>query len=110
MNKEEYKAGLWKKKSKSGITYCSGKIKIGANEYYITLFNNDKKGNEKAPDFNIIMRDSVISQEKQENALNEPKNSVKNATRNAYKTLVAIKPFFSLMHTTPILYTIIKNI
>ena len=78
MNKEEYKAGLWKKKSKSGITYCSGKIKIGANEYYITLFNNDKKGNEKAPDFNIIMRESVISQEKQENALNEPKNSVKN--------------------------------
>lgn len=78
MNKEEYRGSLWKKKSKSGLTYCSGKIKIGANEYYITLFNNDKKGNEKAPDFNIIMRDSVISQEKQENALNEPKNSVKN--------------------------------
>lgn len=78
MNKEEYRGSLWKKKSKSGLTYCSGKIKIGANEYYITLFNNDKKGNEKAPDFNIIMRDSVISQEKQENALNEPQNSVKN--------------------------------
>lgn len=78
MNKEEYRGSLWKKKSKSGLTYCSGKIKIGANEYYITLFNNDKKGNEKAPDFNIIVRDSVISQEKQENVLNEPQNSDKN--------------------------------
>ena len=78
MNKEEYRCGIWKKKSKSGITYCSGKIKIGTNEYYITLFNNDKKGNEKAPDFNIIMRDSVINQEKQENVSNEPQNSVKN--------------------------------
>ncbi len=78
MNKEEYRAGLWKKTSDKGTKYCSGKIKIGANEYYITLFNNDKKGNEKAPDFNIIMRDSVINQEKQENASNEPKNSVKN--------------------------------
>ena len=77
MNKEEYRAGLWKKKSKSGITYCSGKIKIGANEYYITLFNNDKKGNEKAPDFQLIMRDSINTLETQETSNKGQENTSK---------------------------------
>ena len=77
MNREEYRCGLWKKKSQKGITYCTGKFKIANKEYYLTLFNNDKKGNEKAPDFNLIVRDSVISQGKQESVLNNPQNSVK---------------------------------
>lgn len=64
MNREEYRAGLWKKKSQKGTTYCTGKFKIGEKEYYLTLFNNDKKGNEKAPDFNLIIRDSINTQEK----------------------------------------------
>jgi len=59
----EYKTGLWKKKGKSGITFCSGKIKIGTQEYQIVLFNNDKKGNDKAPDFNLILRTEEIKQE-----------------------------------------------
>ena len=77
MNKEEYRGSLWKKKSKSGITYCSGKIKIGANEYYITLFNNDKKGNEKAPDFQLIMRDSINTLETQETSNKGQENASK---------------------------------
>jgi hypothetical protein len=85
VNKEEYRAGLWKKEAKSGIKYCTGKIKIGDREFQLTLFNNDKKGNEKAPDFNLIVRDGVISQEKQENTLNEPKNSVKKDNTNEFK-------------------------
>lgn len=64
MNREEYRAGLWKKKSQKGTTYCTGKFKMGEKEYYLTLFNNDKKGNEKAPDFNLIIRDSINTQEK----------------------------------------------
>jgi hypothetical protein len=48
MNREEYRTGLWKKKSQKGTTYCTGKFKIGEKEYYLTLFNNDKKGNESA--------------------------------------------------------------
>jgi hypothetical protein len=63
MNREEYRTGLWKKKSQKGTTYCTGKFKIGEKEYYLTLFNNDKKGNEKAPDFNLIIRDSINTQE-----------------------------------------------
>ena len=65
MNREEYRAGLWKKEAKSGTKYCSGKLKIGEKEYQVTLFNNDKRGNEKAPDFNLIVRDSINTQETQ---------------------------------------------
>ena len=64
MNREEYRCGLWKKEAKSGIKYCNGKIKIGYREWNVTLFNNDKKRNEKAPDFNLIIKDSTNSQEK----------------------------------------------
>lgn len=62
MNKE-IRVGMWKKVSQKGTTYCTGKFKIGAKDYYLTLFNNDKKGNEKAPDFNLIIRDSINTQE-----------------------------------------------
>ena len=55
----EYRCGLWKKKSEKGTTYCSGKIKIGTTEYQVRLFNNDKKGNDKAPDFNLILKDET---------------------------------------------------
>ena len=77
MHREEYRAALWKKQSEKGTKYCSGKLKIGDKEYQLTLFNNDKKGNEKAPDFNLIVRNSVISQPKQESTLKGQENSVK---------------------------------
>ncbi len=52
----EFKAGLWQKESKNGNKYYSGKIKLGNKEYYITLFDG-KSENEKAPKFNLIMRE-----------------------------------------------------
>lgn len=55
----EYRTGIWKKVAKSGVKYCTGKIKIGTVEYQIRLFNNDKKGNDKAPDFNLILQDET---------------------------------------------------
>ena len=74
MNKEEYRAGLWQKKSDKGTTYYSGKLKMGEREFYLTLFKNNKT-NEKQPDLNIIVRDSINTQEKQENTEKEHKNS-----------------------------------
>lgn len=74
MNKEEYRAGLWQKKSDKGTTYYSGKIKIGEREFYLTLFKNNKT-NEKQPDLNIIVRDSINTQEKQESTKKSHKNS-----------------------------------
>lgn len=64
----EYRSGLWKKQSPRGTRYCVGKLKIGTNEYQILLFNNDKKGNDKAPDFNLIIRlnEKIQEQPKEE--------------------------------------------
>lgn len=69
----EIKVGIWKKTSKKGNTYCSGKFKLDGKEYYLTLFNNDKKGNEKAPDFQLFIRDSINIQEEQKSVEIPPK-------------------------------------
>lgn len=70
----EIKTGLWQKKSSKGTTYYSGKLKLENKEYQLTLFKNNKT-NEKQPDLNILVRDSINTQPKQESTLNEPKNS-----------------------------------
>lgn len=74
----EYRCGIWKQVAKSGIKYCTGKIKIGTNEYQIRLFNNDKKGNEKAPDFNLILKseENVQVEEKSLEKALENKSSI----------------------------------
>lgn len=59
----EIKTGLWQKKSSKGTTYYSGKLKLGEKEYQLTLFKNNKT-NEKQPDLNILVRDSINTQEK----------------------------------------------
>lgn len=61
---EEYRCGIWKKVAKSGVKYCTGKIKIGTTEYQVRLFNNDKKGNEKAPDFNLVIKNEIKEEQK----------------------------------------------
>lgn len=85
MNKEEYKVAFWKKESSKGNTYYSGKLKIGDKEYQCSLFKNNKT-NEKQPDLNLIVRDSINTQTKQESILNGAKNSeleqVKNKEEN----------------------------
>ena len=81
MNREEYRTGLWKKESSKGTTYYSGKLKIGEREYQVTLFKNNKT-NEKQPDLNILVRDSINTQAKQENTLNVSKNSELEQVKN----------------------------
>lgn len=70
----EIKTGLWKKESKKGNIYYSGKIKIENKEYYINLFTNNKT-NEKQPDFNIILKDNINYQENNKQSNTEHKNS-----------------------------------
>ncbi len=50
---------LWKKVAKSGLHYYSGKLTLEGKEYFISMFNNDKKGNDKAPDFRIIFNEPM---------------------------------------------------
>lgn len=85
MNREEYRTGLWKKESSKGNTYYSGKLKIGDKEYQVSLFKNNKT-NEKQPDLNIIVRDSINTLPKQESALNTPKNSVREDNTKELET------------------------
>lgn len=84
MNREEYRGSLWKKESSKGTTYYSGKLKLGEREYQLTLFKNNKT-NEKQPDLNILVRDSINTQAKQESALNESKNSVREDNTKAFE-------------------------
>ena len=70
----EIKTGLWQKKSSKGTTYYSGKLKLGDKEYQLTLFKNNKT-NEKQPDLNILVRDSINTQGKQKLVEKGHKNS-----------------------------------
>lgn len=74
MNREEYRAGLWQKKSEKGTIYYQGKIKLGASEYQLTLFKNNKT-NEKQPDLNILVRTNAISRENEKQVNKVQKNS-----------------------------------
>lgn len=74
----EYRTGLWKQVAKSGKKYCSGKIKIGTTEYNVVLFNNEQKKTEKSPDFNLILKDELITPTKQEQTKIESKNESNN--------------------------------
>ena len=94
MHREEYRCGLWKKQSQKGTKYCTGKLKIGDREYQVTLFNNDKKGNEKAPDFNLIVKDNINTQGKQEQVKEVPKNSDLEQVKDTLKDEKTFEQFY----------------
>lgn len=74
VNKEEYRCGLWQKKSEKGTIYYQGKLKLGATEYQLTLFKNNKT-NEKQPDLNILVRNNTNSQGNEKQSNKGQKNS-----------------------------------
>ena len=93
MNKEEYRCGLWKKESSKGNTYYSGKLKIGDKEFQVSLFKNNKT-NEKQPDLNIIVRDNINTQVKQESASNEQKNTELEQVKDPVKDEKTFEQFY----------------
>lgn len=74
----EYKTGLWKKISKKGNSFYSGKIKIGTTDYNVVLFVNENKQSEKSPDYNIILKDALIVPGEQKQVKIVPKNESSN--------------------------------
>lgn len=54
MNNENKIGALWKKQSRSGVSFMSGKINWRGENIKITVFQNSYKNNDKQPDFNII--------------------------------------------------------
>lgn len=49
----EVNTGLWKKTSKSGTIYYSGKCEVDGRPHRITLFSNSTKMSEKSPDMKL---------------------------------------------------------
>lgn len=52
---------LWNKKSKSGHEFLTGEITIDEIKTKISVWPNDKQGNEKRPDFNIYLSEEMAS-------------------------------------------------
>jgi hypothetical protein len=93
MNKEEYRVAFWRKESSKGNTYYSGKLKIGDKEYQCSLFKNNKT-NEKQPDLNLIVRDSINTQRKQESALKGQKNTELEQVKDPLKDEKTFEQFY----------------
>lgn len=56
------KGAVWLKTSKNGLKYMSGILDVNGVEYDIAMFKNDKKGNDKAPDYRLV----ITSKEEQQ--------------------------------------------
>lgn len=50
------KGALWQKIGKEGKKYYSGQITIDGQEYYVSLFKNEKKITDKHPDLNLVLK------------------------------------------------------
>lgn len=90
-NKTELGA-LWKKKSKSGMSFLSGYVKVDdlglEKEIKVVVFANSKKSNEKAPDYRIYISKPLDTKEL--NVADTHSNEgVK--TKSAIKTAVKIQ-------------------
>jgi hypothetical protein len=67
----EIKTGLWKKQSKKGNSYYSGKIKIEDKEYWVRIFKNNKE-NDKQPDLNLFLdKDIEVQKNPGQDALDD---------------------------------------
>ena len=64
------KGSLWERKSKKGTLYYSGIATIDNHDYRVPMFENDKKGNDKRPDLNLVFEEpkqQIQESPKQEN-------------------------------------------
>lgn len=52
---EPIRTGLWKKEGDRG-GYYSGKIEIDGRSFYVNLYRNDRKTEEKHPDLNLQLK------------------------------------------------------
>ena len=56
------KGAVWLKTSQNGLKYMSGVVDVNGVEHDIAMFKNDKKGNDKAPDYRLV----ITSKEEQQ--------------------------------------------
>ncbi|MDD4733987.1 MAG: hypothetical protein PHU05_04000 [Bacilli bacterium] len=61
------KGVVWLKTSKNGLKYMSGLVDVKGVEFDIAMFKNDKKGNDKAPDYRLV----ITSKEEKQQELSQ---------------------------------------
>lgn len=54
MADDKYIGALWVKKSKKGQDFFSGNVEVNGIKVDIVVFRNNKDGNEKRPDYQIL--------------------------------------------------------
>ena len=68
--RNEELGALWKRKSRNGMTYLAGHVKHDELGKEVTnkvvVFSNDKKTNDKQPDYRIYLSKPVVANEAQE--------------------------------------------
>lgn len=90
-NRKDELGALWKKKSKSGMSFLSGYLKVDdlglEKEIKVVVFANSKKSNEKAPDYRIYVSKpletdaQVKSEVKNSTKIDSPKQTAKPAVK-----------------------------
>ena len=56
------KGAVWLKTSKNGLKYMSGILDVNGVAHDIAMFKNDKKGNDKAPDYRLVVTNKAEQQ------------------------------------------------
>jgi uncharacterized protein (DUF736 family) len=91
-NRKDELGALWKKKSKSGMSFLSGYVKVDdlglEKEIKVVIFANSKKTNEKAPDYRIYVSKPLDadSQAKSEVKSSAKTDSPKQTAKSSVKT------------------------
>jgi len=90
-NKNQNELGaLWKKKSKSGMSFLSGYVKVDdlglEKEIKVVVFANNNKSKDNAPDYRIYVSKPLENQNK-----STPSNTVDNTSSDTVAKAVPVK-------------------
>jgi len=92
-NKNTELGALWKKKSKSGMSFLSGYVKVDdlglEKEIKVVVFANNNKSKDNAPDYRIYVSKPLDSGSTQsESAIQQPKAVAKTPVKEVKKQVV----------------------
>ena len=68
------KGAVWLRVSKNGLKYMSGILDVNGVDHDIAMFKNDKKGNDKAPDYRLVITNNKEQESGQAVAENKESN------------------------------------
>ena len=55
MSDDKIRTGLWKKDGPNG-SYYGGKVEIDGQLYFVDLYKNERKTEERHPDLNLVLK------------------------------------------------------